>query len=172
LSKQNESARSVVPTVLPDQGPVREGPADEQPGVFGVVREPIPLPPEVEVDKAAVVAPPSEHALAYKNTVTLLQRIYDLLTGRVRPATVIREIQSPNFWTPTARLRLKHMLLTNGGIAKVATLTVGTQPYVFAIQAFDTIPIPLPLVLENGTTVTLLGDSCTIWLVADAIESD
>jgi hypothetical protein len=108
--------------------------------------------------------PDLEYIHQFNDQNKLLQNIYDAIVGRVRPAVAMFECQLNTQRIMAVRMTLEWIVLTNiTGAGVTATLTLGTRVYTFGLQANQTLPIPFPLVIDNGTNI--LFTNCSGMLV-------
>jgi len=156
-----ENGTSPFPQGLVQQGP---GQSDQNYGV-----QPHDQPPtEDRIPYGARTEagwhPELEYIRQFEKQNKLLQQVYDAISGRARPALATIECQLNARRIMPARMTLDSIIATNlTGAGVTAVLTLGTRTYTFGLQANQTLLLPLPLVIENGTDVTFTNASG--WLV-------
>ena len=159
-----ENGTSPFPQELVKQGPASAANVGQEYGV-----QPWDQPPtEDRIPYGARTEggwhPELEYIRQFEKQNALLQNLFDAVSGRARPALATIECQLNARRIMPARMTLDSIIATNlTGAGVTAVLTLGTRTYTFGLQANQTLLLPLPLVIENGTDVTFTNASG--WLV-------
>ena len=134
---------------------VKQGPGSDLPGLFGVDPPDQPAPPSPVPEGVTTYpwSPDLEYIEQFRHQNSILRRVYDALTGRARPGKQTIELEPGVVRVMPTRLLVETIIVVGGAAGAAATLTVGTRVYAFAVQAFDTLVLPVALTIENGSDV-------------------
>jgi len=149
------STRTTAKTDGTEQLLVKQGPGSDLPGVFGVDPPDQPAPPTPVPEGVTTFpwSPDLEYIEQFRHQNELIRRVYDALTGRARPGKQTVELEPGVVRLMPTRLLVDTIILVGAAAGAAATLTVGTRVYNFAVQAFDTLVLPMALTIEQGAEV-------------------
>lgn len=119
---------------------------------------------ETSID--AVLPTPLEYDDPLPSMLDALRGILEATRGIVRGGETVYDfdgsatgaLQAGDTWS---RLRVSYLVISTS-VAAIVSLTIGTRARTFVTGGADTIPIPLPIIIERGLDINLTTSAGTV----------